>query len=263
MENIIEEIEKTIFDEPLTDLAIDYLDIGLDMITNSEIVEAIPIVKTFVSLYKGTMSIKERFFAKKLIIFVSEIHSGNVSEEEIQIRQKAIKNKEKWVKKEIEEITIFLDRFDFAYKSKLLAKLYIAFLNKKISADKYLNMLPIIDKWQDYDKSLLETLYKENKKGTLNISNGERDYVILIDNASRQRLESLGVIKTKMEVIDLLNKYEDVLDEEEIQEIISDSQFCLEKKIEFNYEGIILADILFEGKVVHEFDERYFNLSSI
>ncbi len=84
MENIIDEIEKTIFDEPLADLAIDYLDIGLDMVLDSEIIKAIPVVKTFVSLYKGTMSIKERFFAKKLMIFANEIYSGQVSEEEIQ-----------------------------------------------------------------------------------------------------------------------------------------------------------------------------------
>lgn len=263
MKNIIEKIEKTIFDEPIADLTIDYLDIGLDMITDSEIIEAIPVVKTFVSLYKGTMSIKERFFAKKLLIFAYEIYNGNVSENEIARRKDAIINNENWVRKEIEEIVIFLDRFDFSYKSQIFAKLYVAFLNNIISADKYLNMLPIIDKWQKNDNDLLQIIYREYKNKTLNIAKGERDYVLLIDHASKQRLESLGILNVKREVINLLNKFEGLLDEKEIEEIIDNGEYSLEETYELNYEGIILAEILYEGKVITGFSENYFNLSSI
>lgn len=263
MDNLIEGIEKNFFDEPLTDLAIDYLDIGLDMITNSDIVEAIPVVKTFVSLHKGAMSIKERFFAKKLLVFAYEVNSGQVSEKEIQKRKTAIKNDEKWIKREIEEITVFLDRFDFAYKAKILAKLYVGFINKKISSDKYLNMLSIVDKWQKYDNALLERIYMEKKNGTLNISYGERDYVIMIDNASKQRLESLGVLKVNRKVVNLLNEFDGLLDDGEIEEILENSEFCLDETYGLNYEGMILAEILFEGKIIHEFDKDYFNLSSM
>lgn len=266
MKNIASEIEKTLFDKPLEDmkeLSVEYLDVLLDVVTDSEIIEAIPVVKTFVSLYNGVISVRECFFAKKLMAFAKEIHSGNVSEEELVKRKKAIENKESWIRKEIEQIVVFLDRFDFAYKSILLAKLYVALINKKISSDKYLNMLPIIDKWQQYDNGLLEKIYDENRKGTLNISNGARDYVILIDSASRERLVSLGILKVKREVVSLLNKFEGLLDDDEIEEILEDGEFCLEETYELNYEGIILAEILFEGKVIHEFDENYFNLSSI
>ncbi len=262
MENLITEMEKSFFDEPVVDLAIDYLDIGLDMITNSEIIDAIPVVKTFVSLNKGMMSIKERIFAKKLLVFISEINSGQVSSEALIKRKIAIKKGEKWIKKEIEEIAVFLDRFDFVYKASILAKLYIALINEKISSDKYLNMLPVIDKWQKYDNNLLERIYTEYKKGTLNISYGERNYVIMIDAASRQRLESLGVLKIKREVINLLNKFEGLSDED-IEEILQDGEYCLQETFELNYEGTILAEILFEGKVLHEFNKNYFNLSSM
>lgn len=262
MEDLFTEIEKSFFDEPVVDLAIDYLDIGLDMITNSEIIEAIPVVKTFVSLHKGVMSIKERVFAKKLLVFASEINSGQVSNTALSERRIAIGNNEKWIKKEIEEITVFLDRFDFVYKSSILAKLYIAFINEKISSDKYLNMLPIIDRWQKYDNSLLERIYKEQKNGTLNISHGERNYVIMIDVASKQRLESLGILKIKREVVSLLNEFEGLSDED-IDEILEEGEYCLQETFELNYEGIILAEILFEGKVLHDFDENYFNLSSM
>lgn len=261
MDNLIENLEKNFFDAPLSDLAIDYLDIGLDMITNSEIMESIPVVKTFVLLHKEVMSIKERFFAKKLLIFAHEINSGQVLEEEIKKRKTALENGEKWIKKEIEEIAIFLDRLDFAYKAKMLATLYIGFINKKISSNKYVNILQIIDKWQKYDNDLLEKIYMENKKGTLN--NRGRDYVIMIDSASQQRLEALGILKVKRKVINLLNEFDKLLNNDEINEILEEGEFCLDETYELNYEGIILAEILFEGKIIHDFNDNYFNLSSL
>lgn len=146
----------------------------------------------------------------------------------------------------------FLDRFDFDYKAKILAQVYIAFINKKISSDKYINMLPIIDKWQQYDEMFLKTIYDEYKKGALN----ERDYNFVIDGASRQRLEALGIISIRQEVEDI--SY--LIDDKEDEDICP---FCLHQSIQLNYEGVILAEILFNGKVLSNFDKNYFNLSSI
>ncbi|MFQ9516031.1 MAG: hypothetical protein ACLRZ9_09410 [Eubacterium sp.] len=263
MSDLVSEIEKSFFDKPITDLTIDYMDIGLDMITNSKIIENIPVVKTFVDMVKTGMSIKDKFLAKKLMIFAAQIYNGDIPDEEIEKRRKAIINQEKWVKKEVEEIIVFLDKFDFSYKALMMGKLYVSFVNGIISSDKYLNMLAIIDKWQKYDSDTLETIYKAYKNKTLNIANGERDYVVLIDNASKQRLESLGILNIKREVINLLKKFDDFLDNEDMEEIIENGEYTLEETYGLNYEGIILAEILNEGKVITKFDEEYFNLTSI
>ena len=252
MDNIVKRIEETIFDTPIEDLTIDYLELGLDAVTSSEIVESIPVVKTIVALFKTGISIRESFFIKKLLVFSSQIFNGEISESEIKKRQEAIRNQEPWIKKEIEQIVVYLDRFDAAYKAKMLANLYIAFVNRLIAPDKYINMLAIIDKWQKYDEALLETLYTEHKKG----SGHNKDYVILIDAASKQRLEALGVLRVKREVLCLLDYYdEDELEDEQL--------YCLEEKHSLTYEGIIMSEIIFTGKVASEFDDKYFNLSSI
>lgn len=249
--NIINELEKSILEEPL-DLAIDLAETGLDEITDLEILKNLPVIKTLITIYKTGMSIKERHFAKKVMLFASHIHSDNVSSTELEKRRAAINKNQKWIKKEMEQIIVFLDRFDFDYKAKILAQIYIAFINSKISSDKYLNMLPIIDKWQQYDEVFLKTIYDENKKGSLN----ERDYACFVDRASRQRLEALGIISINQEVEDISYLIED----EEDDDICP---FCLHETFKLNYEGIILAEILFEGKVLSDFSENFFNLSSI
>lgn len=262
MSKLISELKKSFFEKPIADLTVDYLDIGLDMITDSIILDNIPVVKSFVAFFKAGMSLKERHFAKKLANFVKQIHEGNIPESEFQKRKNAINNHEKWVEKEIEEIVIFLDRFDFSYKALMLAKLYVALINGVISSDKYLNMLPIIDKWQKYDSNTLKTIYNEHKKTTLNMEYGNRDYVISIDLASKQRLESLGVIGITREVKDLLKEFGEI-DEKDIEEIKEEGQYCLDERYKLTYEGVILAEILFEDKVLTKFNKDYFNVSYI
>lgn len=262
---LMNELEKNFFEKPIVDLAVDYLDIGLDMITDSEILENIPVVKTFIAICKTGMSIKDRFFAKKLMIFSYQINTDNISDSELKKRKKAIENHEKWIEREIEEIITFLDKFDFAYKAQILAKLYVAFVNGVISSDKYLNMLPIIDKWQKYDNMALKTVYTESKKHSLNISDANKDYVTSIDFASKQRLEALGVlgiqrnVKTIFEEIDFKemkgSKIDEIMEER--------NQYYLCEEFMLTYEGIILSEILFEDNVKTQFNKDYFNLSFI
>ncbi len=85
MNNILEELEKSILEKP-SDLAMEYLEIGLDEITNSEIIKNIPVLKTVVSLFQTGMSIKERHFAKKLMVFATHLYNDSVTECELEKR---------------------------------------------------------------------------------------------------------------------------------------------------------------------------------
>lgn len=255
MSDIIYELEKSIFEKPIDDLTIDYLDIGLDMITDNQIIKNIPVVKTLFTFFKAGMSIKDRFFAKKLLIFANQIYAGNPSDIEIQKRKKAIKNHEKWIEKEIEEIVLFIDKFDFAYKAQMLAKLYVSFINGIISYDKYLNLLPIIDKWQKYDDTCLKTVYCEYKKN----KSFEKDYIIAVDLASKQRLNALGIIGIRTEVNDLFEEIDkENIDEEDVSDL---KRYYLCEKYKLTYEGIILSEILFEKEIKTKFNSKYFNIS--
>ena len=251
MDNIINQIEEDIFKEPLGDLVIDYLDIGLDAVTDSEIIDCIPVVKTIATICKTGISIKERFFAKKMLIFASEIRKGDVSEEKFELRRKALANNEKWIKKEIEDIIIYIDRYDRAEKAQMHAILYRGYINNKISNDKYLNMLAVIEEWHKADNGLLEKLYEIHKKNEFN----SRDYVIMTDSASAQRIEALGILHIKREVVDL---------EEEFGPAESDDEygcpFALREELSLNYAGILLGEILFDKEIYSSFDEEYFDI---
>lgn len=253
MDNFIVQLGKDIFEQN-GDLCQDYLQLGLDEVLDSKILENIPVVKTFVSLIKTVNTVQERFFAQKLLIFATSIHRGTVSEGELTKRRDAIKNNNSEIKKEVEQIIIFLDKFDFAYKAEILAKLYIAFINGVISSDKYLNMLPIIDKWHQGDKQLLKILYDLDNQKALNLYDSDRDGIYLIDLASQQRLKALGVLGLTYEVEDISYMLDDDDDE---------CPYCIREKRTLNPEGRILSEILFEDEVKTHFDKHDFTLTSM
>ncbi len=58
----------------------DYAELGIDAIFNSEIVDAIPVVKSISAILKGVATIQDRMFLKKLATFLSA--ANNLTESE-------------------------------------------------------------------------------------------------------------------------------------------------------------------------------------
>ncbi len=62
-------------------MAIDYSEVAIDQILENEILSELPIVKTIYNTFKVGIALKERHFAKKILSFFREFHSGNISGE--------------------------------------------------------------------------------------------------------------------------------------------------------------------------------------
>lgn len=158
-------------------------------------------------------------------------------------------NDEKWVKDEIEQIIIYLDRIDHFYKAKMMSKLYTAYINKIIDEHMYLHMLSIIDNWQRYDEDVLLSFYDEHLKGTINMVDSGRDYVVLSNAISISRLTALGLIIIKYELVDL-TKYN--FDDEDEDEDMMDYE--INEKYELTAFGVILSEIIKIGSIKTKYE---------
>ncbi len=98
-----------------------------------QVVQKLPIIKYFVTAGKFIATIRERNFLQKTQKFLATLKNGQVKIEEIEKRKIAIKNKEKWVYKELELLVLTIDRFDRTEKAKILAEIYKAYLNGEIT----------------------------------------------------------------------------------------------------------------------------------
>lgn len=130
--DVVTPMAESLFNDDMKDLSMDFLELGLDSITDNEILKEIPIVKTVCAITKTSIAIKEKFLLRKFFNFVKAFNNYDVKEE-ISKRKNAIHNNEKWVYDEIEFLSVYLDDMDSDKKARILGKLYNEYLNRRIN----------------------------------------------------------------------------------------------------------------------------------
>lgn len=182
--NLLPSMKDTLFGESV-DLGIEYSEIALDALTESEILKDLPIFSTIRSLTKTAISIRDRHLMKKLLVFVKQFNQGLLSEEEIRTYRAELEVDDKKMQRDMEYLLIILDRYIETKKSEMFANIYMAYINKDISWEQLTAFADILEKLLIYDFDELENIYKE-------YSYGENEYH---DCAQLSRLSSLGLVQ--------------------------------------------------------------------
>lgn len=171
--------------EDVAGIASEYAELGLDALAEDGLFKDIPIISTFMSVYRIGNSIWEKHHIAKLIAFLNEINNAIVDEEErVKYREKFSGN-EKFRNRELEYIIILIDRYIAFEKPRMLAKLYLAYLNDKLTWNELTMYAEIIDRFLPGDWNLLD----ENKISAYTPESTAVDDV--------QRLISMGLVSQK------------------------------------------------------------------
>lgn len=157
-------------------------EVGLDSIMNDGILKEIPFFSTAITVYKIGHSIKDRNNIKKMAVFFNEINKGIVSEEKRIGYQEKIRQNEKFRNQEIEYLLVLIDRYVGYDKPKMLAKLFMVYLEDTITWCEMAMYSEVIDRFilSDFD--------------TLMASSGEVVIHENIGNESILRLIALGLM---------------------------------------------------------------------
>lgn len=149
----------------------DLTEVGLDAIIEDGILKDIPLLSTAIAIYKIGNNIKDRHNLKKLIMFLNEINNGIVNEEKRLKYQQKFQSNEDFRNQEIEYLLILIDRYISYDKPKMLAKLYLAYMEQQIKWFELCQCAEIIDRFLYGDYELLKTAHEiviKNNKGTEN-----------------------------------------------------------------------------------------------
>lgn len=198
----IDTVMKSVFLEEFSSIGIDIAEAGIDSLLDSEVLENIPIVKTVGAIAKVSLAIRDKHLLKKLLIFIEALNQGNVNPEEIERRKKAAQNNEKWLREEIELITIHIDRLDELEKTQLTAAFYIEYINQNISWTQYREYLAIIERvfFQDFIQLLdIYDAVLQDKKVKDYIEQGFGGGVVskMISELNCDRLIAIGLVQAK------------------------------------------------------------------
>lgn len=113
------------------------LEVGLDSVLDDGLLKDVPLLSTAASLYKIGHSIKERHYIKKLAEFIQAFNNGIVDDTQVQaIREKLLYDRKK-AEKELEYISILVDRYISDGKASIIAKLYLAYHDNKLSWEEF------------------------------------------------------------------------------------------------------------------------------
>ena len=120
-------------------------EVTLDTIMEDGILKDIPIISTAIGLYKIGNSILERHNLKKLIVFLDGINKGTVDDKKRNQYRQRFQNDDKFRNQEIEYLLVLINRYIDYEKPKMLAKLYLAYLDNEIEWNSVVMFSTIID----------------------------------------------------------------------------------------------------------------------
>ena len=119
------------------DLSVDYAELSLDSFLETGILKEIPFVKSIYSIYKLGVGIKEFHFTKKFMTFLREFHSQTIADEKLNEFKQKFRDDRKYREKITETLIIYNDAFLQVEKSRILAKLFSAYIEGKFDWDHF------------------------------------------------------------------------------------------------------------------------------
>lgn len=170
------------------DLMIDYLQLAITDIFEDHVLSEIPVVKTIAAACKTGLAIRDRHFAKKLLVFLSEFHKGEYDESN---RQSFISdmNDPHYRNKVVETVTIYLDRYTDLTKSIMLSRLLVSYINGKFDWLKFDFFSNCLDLLFVHDVNVLKALHLDTEK-----SINEQSEIVQENKGTLNRLAHLGFI---------------------------------------------------------------------
>lgn len=125
----------------------DYLEILVDQNIDTEILKAVPLVSTVVSLYHIGKTIRDQHFLYKLSVFLNEVQRGTADAQEKQKYVEKLRTDTEFHDQQLQYIIILLDRYIGFKKPAYLAKLYLAFLNEQIDLPVFKQYAEALDRF--------------------------------------------------------------------------------------------------------------------
>ena len=184
MKELIPKFKEAIFSK-IENLGQDYIELGIDTVMKEGILKEIPIIKSISSSKNIITTIYERNLLKNLCVFIMELNSGSRDEIKIKEYQYKINHNEKLAEKELGRILILLDQYIDNEKAIILARLFKAFINERISWDEFCEFSEITNRIFIQDIKILDKI--RNKE-----INNVRD---MKEKFRMDRLYALGLIE--------------------------------------------------------------------
>ena len=190
MKNIIPSFRDSLFSKN-TDILIDISEYTIDnLIKSSDTLTDFPIIKTIASVLKGAYNIYDRNLLKNTLVFIQELNSGTIDEEKYIAYKATLEHNPNKCEKELGRVILILNNIIDVSKSKMLARLFKAYINKVLTWEEFCEYSEIVNRILLEDIGLL-----------IKINEGQVTFINEDDKEKYRihRLNSIGVIEISID----------------------------------------------------------------
>ncbi len=192
MKNIIPSFRDSLFSKN-TDILIDISEYTIDnLIKSSDTLTDFPIIKTIASVLKGAYNIYDRNLLKNTLVFIQELNSGIIDEEKYIAYKTTIEHNPNKCEKELGRVILILNNIIDVSKSKMLARLFKAYINKILTWEEFCEYSEIVNRIFLKDIALLKKI-NDGEVTCINEDDKEKYRI--------HRLNSIGVIEISIDKV--------------------------------------------------------------
>ncbi len=153
---------QTIISPELGGVMADFGEIVLDSVMKDGILKDLPVIGTIVGISKAAISMRDKIFVEKTLLFLREISDTTDEEEKRKEFLREFEEDPKKQRKVGENLLMLLDRLDDLDKPAMIAKLLKACFRKQISYEGFKYYASIVDRSSMHDLSPLLLRFSQN-----------------------------------------------------------------------------------------------------
>jgi len=151
----------------------DVAEIAIDSIIDDGLLKDLPIIGSIVNISKATVSIRDKIFTKKILIFLKGLDSCPIKKREEFLKKISTNLKKK--EKLGETLIVILDRLNDMNKSVIIANLFKAFIEENLTYQEFTKISNIVSNVQLDDLQFM----RNNKKPMMELPKDILEYLAM------------------------------------------------------------------------------------
>jgi hypothetical protein len=112
-----------------------------EVFESNQLLKSIPILKTLINGYSDIKTIKGNFEYKKLVTLIAEINNYTINQKNLDTFKTKFESNNRFKDEVIESLIVINERFNNVEKSKILARLFVNYLEGSINWSDFQDLL--------------------------------------------------------------------------------------------------------------------------
>lgn len=187
MDGLVPAFRESVFDPALGDALMDVAELGVDSVLDFEPVKSLPLAGLLVGAARTVLHVRDRNLLVQTAGFIDAFNAGAIDEEQLRRHRDILESNPKRVEEELGRVIILLDRSVEVSKSRVLGRLYRAYVEGKLPWLQFRELSDVVDRAFVDDFQLLVQIHD----GLVADTSG-------VEGFRAERLRSLGLLSQSM-----------------------------------------------------------------